>query len=59
MRVGTLLLTKFKAVGCCKNPSNYNFIYFTTESCKLQKQIGTLKSISLKSRATRKIHEDG
>ena len=49
-------LTNLKAVDCCQTSTNENFIYFLTNSRKLQKHPCSSKNQSLKLALLGKIH---
>ena len=49
-------LTNLNATDCCQTTTNKKLIYFPTNSCKLQKQLGCSKIRSLKSKLLGKIH---
>ena len=48
-------LTNLNAVDCCQSTTNEK-LYFPTNSCKLQKHLGSSKIRSLKSAQLGKIH---
>ena len=49
-------LTNLNATDCCQITTNKKLIYFPTNSCKLQKNLGSLKIQYLKSTQLGKIH---
>ena len=51
-----LFLTNLNATDCCQTATDEKLIYFPTNSCKLQKHLGSSKIRSLKTVLLGKIH---
>ena len=49
-------VSNLNAIDCCQTTTNEKRIYFLTNSCKLQKNLGSSKIRSLKSALLGKIH---